>query len=152
MARGGLTDRAVTGNGTGETADHLWSVEVPLRPGLTGHVELVVTDDDTALAARSGDVAVLSTPRIVALCEEAAMAALTGRLAKGETTVGMRIQLDHLAPIAVGGRVTADAKLDKIEGRRLIFAVSVNDERGLVAAGKVQRVVVERERFLEKCS
>lgn len=107
-----------------------------LRPGLTGHVELVVTDDDTAIAARSGDVAVLSTPRIVALCEEAAVAAVVGQLGKGETTVGMRIQLDHLTPIAVGGHVTADAKLDKIEGRRLIFAVSVNDERGL--GGRLQ--------------
>jgi predicted thioesterase len=147
-----LTDRAVSGNGTGEIADHFWSVNVPLRPGLTGHVELVVTDDDTAIAARSGDVPVLSTPRIVALCEEAAVVAVDGQLGPGETTVGMRIQLDHLTPIAVGDRVTADAKLDKIEGRRLIFTVSVNDDRGLVAAGKVQRVVVERERFLEKTS
>lgn len=115
-------------------------------------MELVVTDDDTAIAARSGDVAVLSTPRIVALCEEAAIAAVGNRLAKGETTVGMRVQLDHLAPIAVGGKVTADAKLDKVEGHRLVFSVSVNDERGLVAAGKVLRVVVVRSRFMEKCS
>ena len=58
---------------------------MPVEPGLTGHVELVVTDDDTAIAARSGDVAVLSTPRVVALCEEAAIAAIGKRLAKGET-------------------------------------------------------------------
>lgn len=125
---------------------------MPVQPGLTGHVELVVTDADTAIAARSGDVAVLSTPRIVALCEEAAIDAVGDRLAKGETTVGMRIQLDHLAPISVGGKVTADAKLDKVEGHRLVFSVSVNDERGLVAAGKVLRVIVVRERFMEKCS
>lgn len=123
---------------------------MPVEPGLSGHVELVVTDLDTAIAARSGDVAVLSTPRIVALCEEAAVAAVEGMLPAGETTVGMRIQLDHLAPSAVGSRVTADARLEKVEGRRLTFSVSVNDDRGLVAAGKVTRVVVERDHFLDK--
>ncbi len=123
---------------------------MPVEPGLSGHVELVVTDLDTAIAARSGDVAVLSTPRIVALCEEAAVAAVEGRLPAGDTTVGMRIQLDHLAPSAVGSRVTADARLEKVEGRRLRFSVSVNDDRGLVAAGKVTRVVVERDHFLDK--
>jgi fluoroacetyl-CoA thioesterase len=123
---------------------------VPVEPGLSGHVELVVSIDDTAVAARSGDVEVLSTPRIVALCEEAAVAAIDGWLPKGETSVGMRVQLDHLAPTAVGGLVTADARLEKVEGRRLTFSVSVNDDRGLVAAGKVTRVVVDRAHFLDK--
>ena len=119
--------------------------------GLTGHVELVVSEDDTAIAFHSGDVPVLSTPRIIALCEEAAVAAVAGLLAPGETTVSMRVQIDHLSPTAVGQRVTADAKLAKVEGRRLKFSVAVHDDRGLVAAGKVTRVVVERERFLDKC-
>jgi predicted thioesterase len=124
---------------------------VPPQPGLTGHVELIVTEADTAIAARSGDVAVVSTPRIVALCEEAAVTAVAGHLAENETTVSMRIQLDHLAPTGVGGTITADAKLEKVEGRRLRFSVSVSDERGLVAAGKVTRVLVERDRFLDRC-
>ena len=62
----------------------------------------------------------------------------------------MRVQLDHLAPTAVGHTVRAEAKLKKVEGRRLTFKVSVNDERGLVAAGTVTRVVVDRDRFLDK--
>lgn len=122
-----------------------------VEPGLTGHIELVVTNADTAVAFGSGDVAVLSTPRIAALCEEAAIRAVNGTFSEGETTVGMRIQLDHLNPTAVGETVTVDAKLDKVEGRRLVFSVSVNDARGLVAAGKITRVVVDRERFLDKC-
>ncbi len=125
--------------------------DVPVEPGLTGHAELVVADADTAVAFRSGDVLVLSTPRIAALCEEAAVAALDGTLPSGETTVSMRIQLDHVNPTAIGETVTADARLEKVEGRRLKFSVSVNDERGLVAAGKVTRVVVERDRFLDRC-
>lgn len=121
-----------------------------MEPGLCGRVELQVTADDTAVAVGSGDVEVLSTPRIVALCEQAAVAAIGDLLAEGETSVGMRIQLDHLAPTAVGGAVTVDARLEKVEGRRLIFSVAVNDDRGLVAAGKVTRAIVERERFLDK--
>ena len=69
----------------------------------------------------------------------------------GHTTVGMRVQLDHLAPTAVGNEVTAEATLEKVEGRRLIFTVSATDDRGLIAAGKVTRVVVDVERFLDKC-
>ena len=123
---------------------------MPVEPGLSAEIDLTVTDDDTALAMRSGDVPVLGTPRIVALCEEAAVAAVAGRLQPGETTVGMRVQLDHLAPTKVGGRVRAEATLEKVQGRRLTFTVSVSDARGLVAAGKITRVVVHTDRFLEK--
>lgn len=124
---------------------------MPVHLGLTAKIDLTVGSDDTAVAAHSGDVPVLATPRIIALCEEAAVAAVVGQLAVGETTVSMRVQIDHLAPTAVGSQVTATAKLDKIEGRRLKFSVAVNDARGLVAAGKVTRVVVERDRFMDKC-
>jgi fluoroacetyl-CoA thioesterase len=123
---------------------------VPLEPGLEAIVELVVTEADTAPAVGSGDVEVLATPRVVALCEQATVVAVDGHLPPGHTTVGMRVQLDHLQPSAVGSVVTAEAWLEKVEGRRLTFAVSVNDARGLVAAGKVTRVIVDRERFLDR--
>ena len=86
----------------------------------------------------------------MALCEEATVRALDGQLETGETSVGMRVQLDHLQPTSVGNRVRAEAHLEKVEGRRLTFTVSAHDERGLIAAGKVTRVVVDRDRFLEK--
>jgi fluoroacetyl-CoA thioesterase len=124
---------------------------MPLKPGLTGTAKLTVDDADTAIALRSGDVPVLGTPRIVALAEEATVIALDGMLRPGETSVGMRIQLDHLSPSSVGSHVAAEAVLEQVEGRRLIFKVSVEDERGLIAAGKVTRVVVDVERFLDKC-
>ena len=123
---------------------------MPPAPGLAASVTIVVADADTALALHSGDVPVLGTPRVVGLAEEAAVAAIEGHLKAEETSVGMRVQLDHLAPTAVGNEVRAEATLEKVEGRRLIFTVSINDERGLVAAGKVTRVIVDRERFLDK--
>lgn len=123
-----------------------------VRPGLTGRVQLDVEADDTAEAFGSGDVPVLGTPRVVALVEQAAIVALGSVLGAEQTSVGMRVQIDHLAPTAVGGSVTADATLEKVEGRRLTFTVSVSDRCGLVAAGRVTRVVVERERFLSKAA
>jgi fluoroacetyl-CoA thioesterase len=120
------------------------------RPGLTATVSLAVTDDDTATAFRSGDVDVLATPRLVALAEEAAVTAVSGALEKGMTTVGYRVQFDHLAPTVPGSTVEAEATLEAVEGRRLIFRVSVTDHRGLVAAGRITRVSVERKRFMEK--
>ena len=118
--------------------------------GLKGLATLVVGEADTAIAMGSGSVAVLATPRIVALCEQATCAALAGHLGPGCTTVGMRVQLDHLQPTPVGATVEAEAVLEKIEGRRLTFMVSASDTKGLVAAGRVTRVLVEVDRFMDK--
>jgi predicted thioesterase len=123
---------------------------VPLAPGLHGSAKLIVADADTALALHTGEVRVLATPRVVALCEEAAVAAVVDEVAADHTTVGMRVQIDHLAPVSVGSSVAAEATLEKVEGRRLTFTVTVTDACGLVAAGKVTRVVVETDHFLGK--
>ncbi len=125
---------------------------MPLHPGLSAEVELTVTDADTALAIGSGTVPVLATPRVVALCEQTSVKAVENDLAPGTTTVGMRVQLDHLAPTPVGQTVSCEAPLESMAGRRVTFTVSVNDARGLVAAGKITRVIVDTERFLEKAN
>jgi predicted thioesterase len=122
------------------------------RPGSSATVQLAVTEADTALSQRTGDVPVLSTPRVVALAEEASVQAVAVDLDPGTTTVGYRVQLDHLAPTAVGSQVQAEAVLEAVEGRRLVFRVTVNDARGLIAAGRITRVVVVRDRFLERVS
>lgn len=124
---------------------------MPVKAGQSATVQLRVTDADTSIAMRSGEVPVLGTPRLLALCEEAAMQAVAGELADGETTVGMKVQLDHLAPSPVGHEVTAEATVEKVTGRRLAFTVSVSDDRGLVAVGRVTRVVVDTDKFLAKC-
>ena len=125
---------------------------VHLEPGLTATVTVTVSDADTASSLGSGEVDVLGTPRVVALVEQAAVEAVRNRLDPGETSVGMRVQLDHLAPTAVGAEVTAEATLEKVQGRRLVFTVAANDARGLVAVGRVTRVVVETERILQKAN
>ena len=122
-----------------------------LETGMRGDAKLVVTDADTARALGSGSVDVLGSPRLVALCEEACCKALENSLDEGTTSVGMRVQFDHLQPTPVGVEVIAEAVLEKIDGRRLKFTVSASDPGGLVAAGKITRVVVDLERFMAKC-
>lgn len=119
--------------------------------GLNGSAKLLVGVADTARALGSGDVDVLGTPRLVALFEQATCDALAGMLEVGQSTVGMRVQIDHLQPTPVGAEVLAEAYLDKIEGRRITFTVTASDAGGLIAAGKVVRVVVDVERFMSKC-
>jgi predicted thioesterase len=101
----------------------------------------------TAVRVGSGDVPVLATPEVLALAERAAVAAVAGRLPPDATTVGTAVELTHSAPTPVGGMVTATARLDTVEGRRLRFTVSVRDASGEVAAAVHTRVVVDRARF-----
>ena len=122
--------------------------------GLSAQLELTVGADDTAEHFRSGDVPVLATPRLLALCEEATCRATDGHLSERQASVATRVQFDHLAPVAIGSVVLAEATLVKIEGRRLIFTVSAarleGDGGGLVGAGRVTRVVLDRAAFLAK--
>jgi predicted thioesterase len=128
--------------------------DADLEVGLSARLDLVVAHEDTALALRSGDVAVLATPRLIALCEEASCLALRGRLGAGRTSVATRIQFDHLAPAAVGATVSAEATLERVEGRRLVFTVSATRRSdvhsGLVGAGRLTRVLVDEAAFLAK--
>lgn len=125
---------------------------MPLRPGLSACATATVGEADTAESLGSGDVRVLGTPRVVGLAEQASVLAVEEHLPEGMTSVGYRVQLDHLAPTAVGAVVRAEAVLESVESRRLTFRVTVSDARGLVAAGRLTRVVVDRSRFLEKAA
>jgi fluoroacetyl-CoA thioesterase len=122
--------------------------------GLTAQLELTVGPGDTAEAFRSGDVPVLATPRLIALCEEATCRATDDHLTMAQSSVATRVQFDHLSPVGPGSVVLAEATLVKVEGRRLTFNVSAarleGDGGGLVGAGVVTRVVVDRSVFLAK--
>jgi fluoroacetyl-CoA thioesterase len=122
--------------------------------GLSAQVELTVGEEDTAQHFRSGDVPVLATPRLIAMCEEAACRATDGHLTSTQSSVATRVQFDHLAPVGIGKVVLAEATLVKVEGRRLIFTVSAarleRDGGGLIGAGRVTRVLVDEATFLAK--
>lgn len=118
-----------------------------LAPGRRGTVEAVVTSADTAAALGSGEVAVLATPRVVALAEAATLRAVAGQLEPGYTTVGARIELDHLAPTPVGAEVRAEAELTEVSGARLVFAVVLRAGDLMAASGRIVRVVVDAASF-----
>ncbi|OLE27651.1 MAG: thioesterase [Actinobacteria bacterium 13_1_20CM_3_71_11] len=121
-----------------------------LEPGLSASVRLTVTEADTAQALGSGDVPVLATPRLLALAEAATVRATARHLPAGTTTVGTRVALEHLAATPIGGTVTVEARLSTVDGRRLTFAVTATDGSADLARGSVERVLVDRERFLAK--
>ncbi len=123
-----------------------------LSAGLSAAVELIVTDADTATAVGSGDVPVLATPRVVALVEAATVAAVAPHLDRASTTVGTRVELDHHAPTLIGATVVAEARLSTVDGRKLSFEVVLREGTAVTAQGRVDRVVVDRERFLAKAS
>ena len=117
-------------------------------PGLAARVELTVTDSDTAQAVGSGDVPVLGTPRVLALAEAATVAATARTMPPGMTTVGTRAELDHRAPTPVGRTVAAQAHLTKVDGRRLLFEVTVSDGDRIVAEARIERMLLDRQRFV----
>jgi fluoroacetyl-CoA thioesterase len=119
-----------------------------LVPGLRAAFDHTVADQDTAVALGSGDVPVLATPRVLALAERAAVAAVAGAIGPGATTVGVRVELEHLAASVVGATVRVSAELERVDGRVLEFAVELRDGARLAARGHVTRVLVDRDAFL----
>jgi fluoroacetyl-CoA thioesterase len=119
-----------------------------VEPGLQAAFGYTVTEADTAVAVGSGEVPVLATPRVLTLAERATVAAVAGALEPGQTTVGARVELHHLAPSRVGAELEVTAVLEEVAGRRLRFGVRVRDGDRPVAGGQITRVVVDAAAFL----
>ena len=119
-------------------------------PGLIAELEHTVTDADTASKWGSGLVPVFSTPAMVGLMESAAVSALTGHLSPGQTTVGARIDVRHLAATPVGMQVRLRAELTAVEGRKLVFKLQAWDEVELIGEADHERFVVDQARFLAR--
>ena len=111
-----------------------------------------VTDGDTAVALGSGSLPVLGTPRLLAWCEAASVAAIEPLLEPGETSVGTRVELEHTRGSRIGVRIDVTATPVYRDGRLHRFSVSARETDGgrVVGTGDVTRVVVDAERFLAK--
>ena len=97
-------------------------VGMSVAAGQRASVSVVVADADTAISAGSGDVPVLATPRLLALAEAAAVAAIVPHLAPGMTSVGTSASLEHRRASPVGAEVVVEAELTEVDGRRLMFS------------------------------
>ncbi|ACZ90964.1 hypothetical protein Aros01_07446 [Streptosporangium roseum] len=123
-----------------------------LTPGLRAQLLIMVEKEDTATKVGSGDVPVLATPRLLAFAEQATVQAVAGALEPGQTSVGTKVALEHLVASPVGTHVEITAELTEVAERRLVFTFTARDRQTTVATGTVERVVVDRERFLAKLS
>jgi len=121
-----------------------------LAPGLRGEARLVVTEEDTAQHLGSGNVAVLATPRMIALMENASVKAVDHLLPSGQATVGSEIRVRHLAATPQEMEVTVRSELVEVEGRRLTFKVEAFDEREKIGEGTHIRFIIDLDRFREK--
>jgi predicted thioesterase len=121
-----------------------------LTPGLTAELSLTVTEADTAAKLGSGLVPVFGTPALVALMEAAAVKALEGHLPEGQTTVGGRIDVRHLAATPVGMIVRVRAELTSVGGRKLTFQVEAWDEVEKIGEAAHERFVIDTEKFITR--
>jgi fluoroacetyl-CoA thioesterase len=118
-----------------------------LEPGLVGRSATIVSEDNTALHMGSGGVEVFATPAMVALMEQAAINAIAPSLPPGWQSVGVHIDVRHIAASPLGVGVKAEAELRQVDGRRLVFDVKAWDDFELIGQGDHERVVIDLKRF-----
>ena len=119
-------------------------------PGVIGKSEMIVKEED--LVRQLGDVPVdvLSTPRLVQLLEAAAINAIQDFIPTNQVSLGTEVKIKHLSATPLGMKVTANALLKRIDKNRLFFLVDAFDEKEKVAEGEHERVLVSKDRFLQK--
>ncbi len=121
-----------------------------LKTGIKGEASVAVNDLNTAIAYGSGGVSVFATPAMIGLMEKAALSSVDPLLEVGMTTVGTRIEVQHLAATPIGMNVVAVSELVEVEGKRLLFTVEARDDLELVGRGTHERYIVPMQKFLNK--
>ncbi len=123
---------------------------VDISPGITGEAKDRVTGANTAQAYGSGQISVYATPAMIGLMENAALKSVEPLLDDGSSTVGMSVNIKHLAPTPIGMAVIAKTVLKEVDGRRLLFSVEAFDEKGKIGEGVHERFIINLNKFLSK--
>lgn len=121
-----------------------------LKVGLKHVSELVVEEKHTAVAFGSGSIYVLSTPMMIGLMENAAMKAVEEVLGEGNTTVGIHLDVAHLAATPTGMTAKAEATLKEIDGKKLVFDIVAFDDQDKIGEGTHTRFIVNSDKFMKK--
>jgi len=121
-----------------------------IKPGLTGTAQIIVATEHTAPFVGSGRIAVLATPVMINVIEAAALEAIEHLLPEGHQSLGIHLDVSHVAATPVGLRITATAEVVKVEGRTITLRVEARDEVEVIGSGTHQRVVVSVPRFDER--
>jgi len=112
--------------------------------------ETVVREEDTAKAFGSGELAVLATPRMIALMEEASYKCIADDIDDGSSTVGTFLEIKHLAATPVGMKVRVESEVTDVDGRKIVYSVRAYDEAGIIGEGKHERFIIFSEKFVAK--
>ena len=118
--------------------------------GMKGQATNLVEREDTAYEVGSGSLLVYATPCMVALMEGAACEAISEALPEEKTSVGIELNISHLAATPVGLEVRAEAEVTAVEGNIITFRLEAFDEKGKIGEGTHKRAVVTAQRFLDK--
>lgn len=122
----------------------------PILPGTKGREETTVNRMITAAAIKDGLAEVFGTPFLVMLMENASVDALAPFLEDGEGSVGVSIDLRHEAATPIGMRVWAEAKIIRVEQKRIFFCINAFDEKGSIGAGTHERAIIRSASFMER--
>ena len=122
-----------------------------MQIGMSYSCSETVTADNTADRVGSGLLSVYATPSMIALMEKCAATCVANSLDAGKTTVGTKIDIEHVSASPLGMKITCTATLTQIDNRRLVFSVEALDEKGLIGKGTHERFIVDVERFMQKC-
>lgn len=121
-----------------------------IHTGMSLELTFVVVEEHTAIHVGSGSSRVLATPWMIAYMERTARILLGDHLPAGYSSVGVRVEVSHLAPTPVGSQVRARAEITAIDGSKVDLAVQAHDEHELVGEGVHRRVVIDESRFLKR--
>lgn len=121
-----------------------------LEAGIKGKRTVTVSVETTAKAMGSGELNVYATPAMIALMEETAYKSVAGELDEGMGSVGTKMDVQHVSASPVGMQITCESELTEVDGRRLVFSVKAQDEKGLIGAGIHERFIIENAKFQAK--
>jgi fluoroacetyl-CoA thioesterase len=121
-----------------------------IQPGMKREESFQVEDENTAIQVGSGATRVLATPWMIAFMERVSHRLLVERLPSGSSSVGVLVNVRHLAPTPVGSRVRVLTEVQEVEGARVTFQVQAWDEHEKIGEGQHQRMVIDEERFLRR--
>lgn len=121
-----------------------------MREGITGRAETFVTKDNTAEVMGSGNLPVYATPAVVALMEQACYRSVVPELEDGTATVGVHMDINHIAATSLGKKVWAESRLTAVDGRKLTFEAEAYDEDRCIAKAVHERMIIDVDRFMSR--
>lgn len=121
-----------------------------LQPGMEYEISYLVEENHTASHVGSGALSVLSTPSMIGFMERTSHQMLAKYLADGFSSVGVRVDISHLAPTPVGASIRVRAEILQVNGSQVTFQVEAWDDVEKIGEGQHLRVIIDQQRFLKR--